>query len=276
MEDQFKFMDKKLETYNQRQDLQNKKVEDTLVRLAQSLDEIRNQLKGSSSTQRIGGDESNKTNTDQAFFPETGNNRSFKFAPKLDFPKFDGVNPRVWIKKCNRYFELCKISNDQKVDLASLYMIDKAEIWVTSYLAVRKFVEWDDFIIDLVARFRDYGSSKIVEQFNRLQQFGQLEDYVDEFESARSLMLQHNHMLPDAYILDSFIGGLKATVKPFVKAFKPTTIAEAIDYARLKEESLNASYKSVRTSSFSGNHQPKPIQSVPLLANTNPPLLPTP
>lgn len=62
-----------------------------------------------------------------------------------------------------------------------------------------------------------------------MQQTGQLEDYIDDFEHIRSLMLQHNHALPDAYFLDSFIGGLKASVKPFVKAFKPVSIAEAID-----------------------------------------------
>uniref|UniRef100_A0A803N696 Uncharacterized protein n=1 Tax=Chenopodium quinoa TaxID=63459 RepID=A0A803N696_CHEQI len=49
------------------------------------------------------------------------------YIPKLEFPKFDGSNPRVWIKKRCKYFTLCKIPDDQKVDLASLNMIDKAE-----------------------------------------------------------------------------------------------------------------------------------------------------
>lgn len=79
-------------------------------------------------------------------------------------------------------------------------MVDKAETWVTSYLVVRKFVKWEYFIIDLIERFRDDGASKIVEQFNKLQQNWQLEDYIDEFESVRSLMLQHNHVLPNLYI----------------------------------------------------------------------------
>lgn len=79
-------------------------------------------------------------------------------------------------------------------------MVDKAETWVTSYLVVRKFVKWEYFIIDLIERFRDDGASEIVEQFNKLQQNWQLEDYIDEFESVRSLMLQHNHVLPNLYI----------------------------------------------------------------------------
>lgn len=248
MEDHIKMMKKKLEVYNQKQDVQNKRVEDTLVRLMQSIDEIRSQMKGASTSQN-NGDVHHKEN-EQMIAIDTCINRSFKFTPKLDFPKFDGSNPRNWIKKCNRYFDLCKIATDQKVNLASLYMIDKAETWVTSYLAVRKFVEWDDFIIDLIARFRDDGAGNIVEQFNKLQQTGQLEDYIDEFEGVRSMMLQYNHVLPDSYVLDSFIGGLKSTVKPFVKAFKPNSIAEVIDYARLKEESLAVSYKSTKANAY--------------------------
>lgn len=93
-------MEKKLEMYNQRQDLQNKKVEDTLVRLMRSIDEIKSQMKGAS-TSRNNGDVHHRDD-DQVIVTEAGNNRSFKFTPKLDFPKYDGANPRNWIKKCNR------------------------------------------------------------------------------------------------------------------------------------------------------------------------------
>lgn len=33
----------------------------------------------------------------------------FSFNPKIEFPHFDGVNPRGWIKKCTKYFNLCKV-----------------------------------------------------------------------------------------------------------------------------------------------------------------------
>ena len=87
-------------------------------------------------------------------------------------------------------------------------------------------------------------------------------------------MIQINHILPDIYILDNFIGGLKPSVKPFVRAFKPDSIAQAIEYARLQEESL--SIMSQKAPRFNFTPMPKPVQSVPLLANSKPPLLPTP
>ncbi|KAL2941402.1 UDP-N-acetylmuramate--L-alanine ligase [Bienertia sinuspersici] len=106
------------------------------------------------------------------------------------------MNPRIWIKKCYRYFLLCKIPDDQKVDFASLYMIDKAEGWVSSYLTVCKSVDWDDFLIDLVACFKDDFGVHVVEQFNQLQQSGSLESYIGDFEHLKSLMLEYNHVLP--------------------------------------------------------------------------------
>ena len=159
--------------------------------------------------------------------------RPLGFTPKLDFPKFDGTGTRVWVKKCCKYFLLCKIPEDQKVDLASLNMIDKAENWVLNYLANRKNVDWNIFVIDLSARFRDDNGADVVEKFNKLHQMDSLEKYIDEFEDLRALMLHNSPDMPDAYILDSFIGGLKPAIKPFVKAFKPTSIAAAIEFARL-------------------------------------------
>ncbi|KVI08109.1 Retrotransposon gag protein [Cynara cardunculus var. scolymus] len=99
-------------------------------------------------------------------------------------------------------------------------------------------VDWHDFVINLMARFKDETGINVVEQFNELQQHDSLEVYTDEFENLRSIMLHNNHALPDPYILDSFLGVLRPAVKPFVRAFKPTSIARAVEIARLQEESL--------------------------------------
>lgn len=76
----------------------------------------------------------------------------------------------------------------KKDDLASLYMVDKAEIWMSDYLSVRRNVVWSEFIMDLDAKFKDELGDSVVKQFNRLQQKGFLESYIDEFESLKSVM----------------------------------------------------------------------------------------
>ncbi|KAK9713615.1 hypothetical protein RND81_06G039800 [Saponaria officinalis] len=170
-----------------------------------------------------------------------GNRHNLKFTPKLEFPSFDGRNPRNWMKKCLKYFNLCKIPDNQRVDLASMYMIGRAESWFNSYIVVRQNVVWDEFIVDLCARFNEEIAGNVVEEFNKLRQISSIDDYLDAFENLRGLMLQRNPLLPDQYFLDSFIGGLKPAIKPFVRAFKPQTLASAVEFARLQEESLNVS-----------------------------------
>lgn len=91
-------------------------------------------------------------------------------------------------------------------------------------------------------------------------------------------MIQRNPGLPDQYFLDSFVGGLKPSLKPFVRAFKPQALAAAVEYARLQEETLEAT-----KTTFKSTPIPKinsPTYSSGLSKNfaksTLPPLLPTP
>ena len=64
-----------------------------------------------------------------------------------------------------------------------------------------------------------------------------MEEYVDSFEQCKFDLFQNGHGLFEEYLLESFIGGLKEEVKPFFKAFNPTT-KDAINYARLQVEQL--------------------------------------
>ena len=64
-----------------------------------------------------------------------------------------------------------------------------------------------------------------------------------------------------------FHRGLKPTIKPFVWAFKPTTLSEAMEYAILQEESILASRNVMK----SLTNFVKPMGS-----QYKPPILPTP
>ncbi|XP_021768532.1 uncharacterized protein LOC110732838 [Chenopodium quinoa] len=207
-----------------------KRIDDQISRFDQKIDEMLKMMQAmqAEKVSTPSSSEPSSPTYSNGSLSRSNSTRTLGMNPKLEFPKFNGVNPRIWVKKCCKYFNLCKIADDQKVDLASLNMTDKAEHWVMNYVSIRRSVavDWNDFVVDLYARFRDNSALDVVEQFNRLQQLGSIEDYIDEFEKLRSVMLMNNHILPDAYILESFVGGLKPAVKPFVKAFKPATIAQ--------------------------------------------------
>ena len=41
--------------------------------------------------------------------------------PRVEIPTFDGVNPRWWLRKCERMFDWYNILEGQRVSLASAY-----------------------------------------------------------------------------------------------------------------------------------------------------------
>lgn len=53
--------------------------------------------------------------------------------PKMDFPRFDGTNARIWIDKCHTFFTIYTIPDGFKVAAASMYMIDNAAHWYQAY-----------------------------------------------------------------------------------------------------------------------------------------------
>lgn len=235
-------MDKQIKVLEDRMQAQEKWNTDTSKKMDENFEELIKLLQaGKEDVESSASKDSSSSSKSSTPVEMVNPTRPLGMNPKIEFPKFDGSNANMWVKKCFKYFSLCKIPIEQWVDLASLNMINKAETWVMNYLDVRKnfVVDWNDFVTDLKARFKE-NTGSIVEQFNKLQQVGTLEDYIDNFENIRSVMMS-THALPEKYVLDSFISGLTPFVKPFVKALKPTTISEAIDIARLQEEALTHS-----------------------------------
>jgi len=157
-------------------------------------------------------------NSDGSNSDANSSGNAFQFLPRIEFLVFDGTNPRIWIKKCERFFNLCKIPEPQQVDLASIHLKRRAEVWFTSYIAIKKSVDWDEFIVDVCGRCKEDLGCRVVEDFSKLQQNGALDEYLEKFEELKALMLQRTLALPAVLFMDSFISGLKPQLKPFVKA----------------------------------------------------------
>ncbi|VFQ85131.1 unnamed protein product [Cuscuta campestris] len=155
-----------------------------------------------------------------------------KLDPAASFLCIIGANPIEWIKKCRKYFTLCNVPEHQKVDLATIHLKGKAETWYSNYSQSKINVVWEEFIVDLCARFKGDIYDNVVEEFNKLSQ----------------------------------TAGLRPQVKPFVKAFAPSSLAKAISFARLQEDTLEAC-KTHEKGSKTGHYTAVSTRSnIPLLA----------
>uniref|UniRef100_A0A0A9BLL1 Retrotransposon gag domain-containing protein n=1 Tax=Arundo donax TaxID=35708 RepID=A0A0A9BLL1_ARUDO len=56
--------------------------------------------------------------------------------PKMDFPKFDGSNVRIWLDKCQDFFTLYQILDGFKVTATTMHLVSSAAHWYQSYKEV--------------------------------------------------------------------------------------------------------------------------------------------
>ncbi|XP_026441802.1 uncharacterized protein LOC113340978 [Papaver somniferum] len=174
---------------------------------------------------------------------QTGEGQFANYRPKIDFPRFDGTNPRAWIRKCKKYFFLHQLNDEQKVHIATLYLEGKADVWFQHYQTSKANLYWEDFIIDVCTRFQDLGHDNVIGEFNKLDQTTRVLDYKERFEELKALMLAKNPSLYEEYFIHSFISGLKEDIRLVVQMFNPTTLQQAILLARRQECILDRAAK---------------------------------
>ncbi|XP_026383595.1 uncharacterized protein LOC113279101 [Papaver somniferum] len=172
---------------------------------------------------------------------------NFHRQPKLDFPRFDGSNPRAWIRKCERYFYLSSIDNTKKVDIVSIHLDDKADAWFLDYQEGKSFIDWSPFAYDVCCRFEDVSYDNYVGSFNKLSQITTVEEYYERYESLKAIMKANNRNLSDDYFTMSFISGLKEEICNHVQIFEPNSDSGAFYLARLQQASLDSQSKRYKT-----------------------------
>lgn len=94
---------------------------------------------------------------------------NFNPTPKIEFPKFDGSDPKGWIIRAEQYFEFINIEEQKKVKLAGLHFEGKASIWYRFYQSSRGNGNWKLFQTDLLSRFENPDNRDVQDQFNKLR-----------------------------------------------------------------------------------------------------------
>jgi hypothetical protein len=73
--------------------------------------------------------------------------------PKMNFPQFDGENPKLWLTRCEDYFELYDLDPTVKVRFASMNFTSVVGRWLQSVEKKLHSCTWDEFARMLLDRF---------------------------------------------------------------------------------------------------------------------------
>lgn len=65
--------------------------------------------------------------------------------PKIELPMLQGNNPRVWVRKCEKYSSVNQISDVQKMDITEMYLEGRVDAWYQVLKMVTGKVMWDEF-----------------------------------------------------------------------------------------------------------------------------------
>nr|XP_027064416.1 uncharacterized protein LOC113690623 [Coffea arabica] len=167
--------------------------------------------------------------------------------PRMELTAFSSGNPREWLRKCQKHFLNYQVPPNQKVDLVEMFLEGKVDNWFQGVKLAKPELSWEEFSELLCERFSGKGSLDIVEEFNKLQQKGTVEEYEEKFEELKTLMLIRNPKLDESYFVSSFISGLKDEIKTMVKMFKPHTLPKAFEIAELQENALETQSKQFKS-----------------------------
>lgn len=167
--------------------------------------------------------------------------------PKIDFPRFDGENPKLWQIQCEDYFEMASTSPRLWVKIASMQFTGPAARWLASIQSVIRKYTWLEFCQEVILRFGKNQHQSLIRRLYKLVQTGTVDEYVTQFaELVDQLAAYESHQDPLHYVT-RFLEGLKPSVRMIVAVQLPQDLDTAYTIALVQEEveegltTLNAS-----------------------------------
>jgi hypothetical protein len=73
--------------------------------------------------------------------------------PQADFPKFDGENPRLWSRACEKYFRVYAVSTEYWVEYATMHFTGNAALWFQSAEDKMGAISWQSLCDTINKRF---------------------------------------------------------------------------------------------------------------------------
>ncbi|XP_031745972.1 uncharacterized protein LOC116406393 [Cucumis sativus] len=181
---------------------------------------------GESSTSRRGENETKERRTED----EEGANERDKFK-KVEMPVFNGEDPDSWLFRADRYFQIHKLSDAEKVLVATISFEGPALNWYRAQEERDKFTGWHNLKERLLVRFRSSREGSICGQFLRIKQQTTVEEYRNEFDRLMAPLAD----LQDRVVEETFMNGLFPWIKAEVVFCKPVGLAEMMHAAQLVE-----------------------------------------
>lgn len=160
---------------------------------------------------------------------------------KMLFPNFDGTQPKVWITKCNNYFNIYSIPEHLWVQAASMHLEGNAAKWWEAYKLTNPTVSWHTFCTTIQSKFGGDDYRNAINGLLTLRQTGSVEEYTTEFQAIQYDIAMHGGQLDYLFMASTYVNGLKEKIKAMVEPQVPTTVDKAITVAKIQQKIMERS-----------------------------------
>ncbi|KAL0540117.1 hypothetical protein IC582_024347 [Cucumis melo] len=150
---------------------------------------------------------------------------------KVEIPVFAGEDPNSWLFRAERYFQIHKLSDSEKMLVSTISFDGPALHWYRSQEEREKFLSWSNLKERLVVRFRSSRDRTVLGKFLRVKQ----ETTVDEYRNLFDKPVAPLSDVADSIVEDTFMNGLFPWIRAEVVFFRSKGLAEMMEVAQLVE-----------------------------------------
>jgi hypothetical protein len=152
---------------------------------------------------------------------------------KLDFPKFDGSSdPLPWLNRCEHYFRVRRTSEHKRVSYASFQLLEDAQLWFHRPELNGGASSWNCFVQLINTRFGPPLTDSPLGELALLCRFGTVDEFCSKFMS----LSYWDHTLTEPQQIQLFTTGLSEPLRTDVALQRPSSLDEAVMFARAYEQ----------------------------------------
>ena len=124
-------------------------------------------------------------------------------------PIFNGDDPNLWLIRAERYFQIHKLTDFEKMTVTTISFEGTALNWYRSQEERDKFVDWVNLKERVLVRFRSTKEGSLYGRFLRIQHTTTVEEYRNLFDKLVAPLSD----MADKVVEETFLSGLKPWIQ---------------------------------------------------------------
>lgn len=142
----------------------------------------------------------------------------------MQFPSFDGGQPKIWIDNYQNYFSIYSIPEKLWVTATSMHLTGNASKWFQACKQTHQNIGWKAFCEAVQTKFGSDDYRSAIADILNLKQTSTVEDYTTKFQALQFDVTMHSYNFDELFFATTYVNDLKEEIRAVMEPQVPTTI----------------------------------------------------